>query len=30
MDALEALRAAIPDTAKDIRLNLQSVIVRAG
>jgi alkyl hydroperoxide reductase subunit D len=26
MDALEALRAAIPETAKDIRLNLQSVL----
>lgn len=26
VDALEALRAALPDTAKDIRLNVQSVM----
>ena len=26
MDALERLRAAIPDAARDIRLNLQAVL----
>lgn len=26
MDALEQLRGAIPDAAKDIRLNLQAVL----
>jgi alkyl hydroperoxide reductase subunit D len=26
VDALEQLRGAIPDTAKDIRLNLQAVL----
>ena len=26
MEALEALRTALPDAAKDIRLNIQSVL----